>query len=80
MIFMKISRPSDLHGELHGVGEEVGEVLEPPGHHLQVLPSVVTNTDRVLRVTGTVPAQGIVRYLERGISSIYCSLLYMRFV
>ena len=59
-MIISILYPPDLYGEFHGVGEEVGEVLEPPGHDLQVLSSVVTNTDRVLRVTGTLSVQGMV--------------------
>ena len=46
-----------LHGQLHAAGEEVGEVLQAPGHHLQLLAAVVAECDGV-GVARALPARG----------------------
>ena len=51
--------PPHLYRQLHCVGEEVGEVLETPGHHLQLIPSVVANAEG-LRVAGTLTGHVVI--------------------
>ena len=44
---------TDLDSELETVCEEVGEVLEAPGHYLEIVTPIIPDRDRV-RMTRTV--------------------------